>query len=126
MVGGDLGGQWWRGDRVRTAPTRTAHLKLTKPQRRAMIILRDFGPMRPGWFSTKMWPDSPSHRNRSRCGQHGARVATGIHQKAGQFLSSLRRLGLVQDGHWPNPHRISAKGRQALKIGMFTEEKDEG
>ena len=67
---------------------------MTLPQQRALAILRDAGEaLAPKDFARLMWPGG--YEKWGRCGIKGVAKGTGATMKAGAFLESLVRLGLV-------------------------------
>ena len=80
-------------------------MKLTKPQRRALKVLRDKGPTTSGGFGPMMWPNSQAR-------------LTGLNRPAGQMLNRLRSMGLVNtrlDSEGWAYYSPSVKGLQALE-----------
>lgn len=90
---------------------------LTRSQRRALIILRDHGPMMPRDFAEHMWPTSDGWHRYAKCGPKGVHQGGGMYRAAGAYLGKLCRLGLVEharNSRW-NGYLISKEGRQALR-----------
>lgn len=69
--------------------------------------------VRPHWFAEQMWPDSPSWERQSRVGR-GSTAGVGIRQRAGSFLMSMTRSGLVRHGGWQLGYQLTEKGRQVI------------
>ncbi len=96
---------------------------LTAKQAKALRIVREHGPILPGWFAHFMWPDSSSWTRTSNCGHNGARTGVGVEQAGGAFLSRLAKKDLVRD-EWDRGwqgrsirkgYSLLAAGRRALK-----------
>jgi len=64
-------------------------MKLTEPQKRALRILRDHGPLRPREFARLMWPDSPGWNRLHNCGPYGASYGTMMPMCGGAYLAKL-------------------------------------
>lgn len=70
--------------------------KLTDKQIKALIILRDHGPMRPEEFARRMWPDALGWKKHGKCGPYGATTGVGMRLGAGGYLGRLRKAGLAE------------------------------
>jgi len=68
---------------------------LTPTRRRALEIVRDGGPILPGHFAERMWPDSECWRHVHKCGPYGASQGVMMAMAAGGFLGKLGKAGLV-------------------------------
>lgn len=91
-------------------------MDLTKPQRKALEILRDHGPLRAGAFAAIMWPDSPGWSSVTKCGPNGSTSGGGMNLAGGAYLGKLRRKGLTNRfGDRLDRHRISPEGLEMLK-----------
>ncbi len=87
----------------------------TRAQERALAILTEFGPMRPGDFGQRMWPEAKGHPWRKPIVQirsSGKSVTVRGAQmrgQAGRYLAWLAKAGLIlrdADGSYrakPNP-----------------------
>ena len=65
---------------------------------RALVILRDHGPLRPREFAELMWPDSEGWLRYAKCGPYGSHKGGGMYLAGGGFLGRLRVKGLVEYG----------------------------
>jgi hypothetical protein len=86
--------------------------------RRALTILRDYGPLTPREFAEKMWPDSPGWNRVHKCGPTGASRGRAMAESGGGFLGKLRKQGLAEI-YWDrrmdiDQHIISEQGRRVL------------
>ena len=97
---------------------------LTKPQRKALQILRDHGPIQPREFAKKMWPDSPCWRHHIKCGPSGSHRGGGMYLAAGGYLGKLGRRGWAKPKYkflyWDKfstniGHILTDAGRAALE-----------
>ena len=95
---------------------------LTEPQRRALKIVAEHGPIRPAKFALLMWPDSPGHQRSYKCGPWGASIGIAMARTGGAYLGKLRRRGWVCDawhetswGYQPEGYSLTKEGRAALE-----------
>lgn len=91
-------------------------MKITACTRKALAILRDHGPQRPSEFAKRMWPNSPKWNVHYKCGPRGSHQGGAMSQAGGAYLGKLRKAGLVADGWWPQPYRITERGKQGLEM----------
>lgn len=97
--------------------------KLTQPQKRALRILRDHGPLRPREFAGLMWPDSPGWNRLHNCGPYGAAYGTMMPMCGGGYLAKLKYRGWVEESwrrSWDGQIRskgyiLTPKGRELAK-----------
>ena len=68
---------------------------MTLTQTKALQIIRDHAPIRPGRFADLMWPNSPAHTRSYNCGPYGATRGSGLVLSAGSYLAKLARAGLI-------------------------------
>lgn len=73
---------------------------LTKPQRRALEIVRACGPIGGAAFAAQMWPQCKGKRTSKRA---------GYNLRAGSYLSWLNRHGLLS-WHQPPLHSFLHRG----------------
>lgn len=94
---------------------------LTEAQEKALLIVREHGPILPARFSELMWPDSPAHNRAHNVGSSGAARGVALWRSAGGFLGKLRRRGWVRAKYSRvDPlHRLgyilTAEGHEILK-----------
>lgn len=99
---------------------------LTKPQRRALEILRNAEDQRllPSQFAERMWPDSPYWKHSYNVGR-GATRGIAMYRAGGAYLGRLQKLGYVHWTAWGrvdneylyHGYRLTDKGREALDAG---------
>lgn len=91
---------------------------LSPKRRRALEIIRDFGPLSPGRFAQRMWPKSPCWSRIYKCGPNGASRGIMMAVAAGGFLAKLRDDGLIIAAERrrgpPTEYDLSFKGLRAL------------
>ena len=68
--------------------------ELTVQVKRALEIILEHKPNRPGEFAYHMWPESKKWNMRVRCG-NGVSVGGGMNLAAGGFLGRLKKQGLI-------------------------------
>ena len=90
-------------------------MKITPSTRKALAILQDHGALRPREFAQWMWPGSPKWQVHYKCGANGSHAGMAMYQAGGAYLGKLRKAGLVADGWWPQPYRITERGKQVLE-----------
>lgn len=69
---------------------------MTGPQRRALEVLWEYGPLEREEFAKAMWPESPSWKHPQYSEFDGWRNYS-LEGAAGTFLGRLKKLGLVTD-----------------------------
>ncbi len=95
---------------------------LTPAQRRALVILRDHGPIRPREFARLMWPDSGGWTRSAKCGVKGAHRGGGMYGAAGAYLGKLWHLRLSRrNGIHAGEHQLTDLGRAALEAAEAAE-----
>ena len=72
--------------------------KLTKSVLKALLIIRDKKPTRPGEFAYWMWEDYPRWNARTKCG-NGVSIGGGMNIAAGGYLGKLKKAGWI-DWQW--------------------------
>ena len=99
-------------------------MKLTEPQKRALRILYEHGPLHPWKFARLMWPDSPGWNRIHKCGNYGASPGAMMPMVGGGYLGKLKKRGWVVKtwqrrwvGDRPHSlgHRLTAKGCELAK-----------
>ena len=108
--------------------TQKEPIKLTLPQRKALEIVQEFGPIRPREFARKMWPDSRGWRRSARCGPNGSHRGGGMYLAGGGYLGKLCRKGWIRDEYeqvyslrrkkfelWRKGYTLTSEGRKALE-----------
>lgn len=96
---------------------------LTDAQRRALAILEEYGPLMPGRFAERMWPDAEGWQRLGKCGNKGSTRGVGMRLAGGGFLGKLWKLGLVHPV-WRfdcREYRLSDGGYSALRTGFRRE-----
>ena len=95
-------------------------MKLTEPQKRALLILKKFAPCGAGWLAKRLWPDSPGWHRMGGHGNHG-RMGLCMPMNAGSLLRRMGDKGLCrQVGRWsndsPNDYRweLTQAGHEAV------------
>lgn len=86
--------------------------KLTDFQRRALVLLRDRGPLRANAVGEALWPDK-DFKNAQGAGFAGG-AAMGKLTKLGWVRMEYGRPDL-QGRAWPQGYILTVKGRVALK-----------
>lgn len=84
-------------------------MKLTKPQTRALRILCDHGPLRPGQFARRMWPDSPGWRRTRMMPMCGGAYLAKLGYRGWARPQSTWSL---RDGARYSGHVLTPKGRE--------------
>lgn len=74
---------------------KTKKTKLTEFQISALRVIRNHGPIMPGEFAEKMWPDSPAWGRYHNCG-HGATAGGGMRMCGGSYIGKLYKKGWVK------------------------------
>lgn len=69
--------------------------KFTDQVQKALLIIRDKKPTRPGEFAYWMWEDSPKWNMRTKCG-NGVTIGGGMNLAAGGFLGRLKKDGWIE------------------------------
>lgn len=94
---------------------------MTPPQRRALFVLWEHGPLTGENFAKQMWPFSPSWTYQTASMRNHA-----LEGAAGTFLGRLRKMGLVADagkipwgiaGWW----ELTTLGRRVLRREQILE-----
>lgn len=89
---------------------------LTEPQRRALLIIKEHGPIRPREFAKAMWPDAPGWKRACKCGPNGSTKGSGMITAGGAYLGRLRKMRLVRPSYdWKAGYVLSTTGRKALR-----------
>lgn len=95
---------------------------ITKQQYKALLVIRDHGPMTPREFAEKMWPESLGWNRSHKVGRGSSRGAA-MAATGGAYLGRLRKMGFTRYarnsiGEWPkyyNLHALTPEGRGAIK-----------
>ena len=78
-------------------------VELTERQKKALVIIRDRGPIRPREFAMFMWPESDRWNNLVNCGKNGVHRGGGMYRAAGGYLGKLtKKKFIVEKIVWTN------------------------
>ena len=95
---------------------------LTEPQRRALEIVAEHGPIRPRKFALLMWPDSPGWQQSYKCGPWGASRGIAMARTGGAYLGKLQRRGWIHQpwhempwGYQPEGYSLTEEGQIVLR-----------
>ena len=95
---------------------------LTEPQRRALEIVAEHGPIRPAQFADRMWPDSPGWQRSYKCGPWGASRGIAMARTGGAYLGKLQRRGWIHQpwhempwGYQPEGYSLTEEGQIVLR-----------
>lgn len=90
---------------------------LSESLKKALMIIRDRKPERPGEFAFLMWADSPKWQNRTKAGKNGVSKGGGMNLAAGGYLGKLKSQGLIiiLIGKFGNEYRLTPKAIQLLE-----------
>lgn len=90
---------------------------MTPFRRKALEMLRDFGPLTPSAFAHKMWPDSPAWKHSLACGPNGAHRGRGMYKAGGSYIGKLSQAGLVEPDVTLIGNRLYHKGYKLSRLG---------
>ena len=93
-------------------------MPLSPGYKKALQILREHGPMTPGWFAQHYFPeDHEGWRRVAKCGPQGSTTGTGLILAAAGLLGKLRRDKLAGFTflHGRSQTCITSEGRRALR-----------
>lgn len=96
--------------------------RLTEPQKRALRILYEHGPLHPREFARFMWPDSPGWKVHHNCG-YGVSAGSMMAMAGGGYLGKLHHRGWVAPKYhwnrhgelWLDGHVLTDVGRELAK-----------
>lgn len=94
---------------------------LNERQARALLIVRDHGPIRAGEFAKMYFPDHPGWAKAIDAGYGNMRVGGGMAICAGGFLAKLVNKCLIEkeDGYFT----ITPDGRAAIRLWQQLEKR---
>lgn len=90
-------------------------MRITPLTRRALAIIAEHAPIRPGSFGDLMWPESPARTRSYNCGPNGATRGLGLDLSAGSYLAKLRRAGLIQRLSYHLGYELTSFGRSIVQ-----------
>lgn len=90
---------------------------ISESLKKALIIIRDRKPERPGDFAFLMWSDSPKWQNTTKAGKNGVSKGGGMNLAAGGYLGKLKSQGLITIliGKFGNIYRLTPTAIKLLE-----------